>query len=70
MTLAASGTGTCMGCRYCSYACPFGVPQFDLSQWYGRINKCEMCSHLQAKGGIPACCSFLSNGDVAVRQDD
>ncbi|MGZ8299849.1 MAG: 4Fe-4S dicluster domain-containing protein, partial [Rhodoplanes sp.] len=52
----------CMGCRYCSYACPFGVPQFDLSQWYGRINKCEMCSHLQAKGGIPACCSSCPTG--------
>ena len=52
----------CMGCRYCSYACPFGVPQFDLSQPYGRINKCEMCSHLQAKGGIPACCDVCPTG--------
>ncbi len=52
----------CMGCRYCSYACPFGVPQFDLSQWYGRINKCEMCGHLQAKGGIPACCDVCPTG--------
>ena len=60
----------CMGCRYCSYACPFGVPQFDLSQWYGRINKCEMCSHLQAKGGIPACCELLPDRGVAVRQAD
>ncbi len=52
----------CMGCRYCSYACPFGVPQFDLSVSYGRINKCEMCSHLQAKGEIPACCDVCPTG--------
>jgi Fe-S-cluster-containing dehydrogenase component len=52
----------CMGCRYCSYACPFGVPQFDLSIAYGRINKCEMCKHLQAKGGIPACCDVCPTG--------
>lgn len=52
----------CMGCRYCSYACPFGVPQFDLTQAYGRINKCEMCGHLQAKGGIPACCDVCPTG--------
>jgi Fe-S-cluster-containing dehydrogenase component len=52
----------CMGCRYCSYACPFGVPQFDLSQPYGRINKCQMCEHLQAKGGFPACCDVCPTG--------
>lgn len=52
----------CMGCRYCSYACPFGVPQFDLTQAYGRINKCEMCTHLQKKGQIPACCDVCPTG--------
>lgn len=52
----------CMGCRYCSYSCPFGVPQFDLTKAYGKINKCEMCSHLQAKGGIPACCDVCPTG--------
>ena len=52
----------CMGCRYCSYACPFGVPQFDLTTPYGRINKCQMCAHLQAKGGIPACCDVCPTG--------
>lgn len=52
----------CIGCRYCSYACPFGVPQFDLSEAFGRINKCEMCRHLQAKGKIPACCDVCPTG--------
>lgn len=52
----------CIGCRYCSYGCPFGVPQFDLTVPFGRINKCEMCSHLLAKGGIPACCDVCPTG--------
>ncbi|PKM11734.1 MAG: hydrogenase 2 protein HybA [Gammaproteobacteria bacterium HGW-Gammaproteobacteria-5] len=52
----------CIGCRYCSYACPFGVPQFDLNRAFGQINKCEMCRHLQAKGEIPACCDVCPTG--------
>jgi len=52
----------CIGCRYCSYGCPFGVPQFDLDEPFGQINKCEMCRHLQAKGQIPACCDVCPTG--------
>ena len=52
----------CIGCRYCSYGCPFGVPQFDLSEPLGQINKCEMCRHLQAQGQIPACCDVCPTG--------
>jgi Fe-S-cluster-containing dehydrogenase component len=52
----------CIGCRYCTYACPFGVPQFDLVGAFGKINKCEMCRHLQAKGQTPACCDVCPTG--------
>ena len=52
----------CIGCRYCTYACPFGVPQFDLGRAFGQINKCEMCRHIQAEGGIPACCDVCPTG--------
>ena len=52
----------CMGCRYCSYACPYGVPQFDLTQTYGRINKCDMCIDLQEQGKIPACADVCPTG--------
>jgi Fe-S-cluster-containing dehydrogenase component len=52
----------CIGCRYCTFGCPFGVPQFDLAGAFGQINKCEMCRHLQAEGKIPACCDVCPTG--------
>ena len=52
----------CIGCRYCVYGCPFGVPQFDTSGPFGRIQKCQLCNHLLAKGGMPACCDVCPTG--------
>ena len=46
----------CVGCRYCQMACPFNIPKFEWRAVNPRIVKCEMCSHLLAKGEIPACC--------------
>lgn len=60
--IVAYDADACIGCRYCSYGCPFGVPQFDLDDPFGKINKCEMCRHLQAEGGIPACCDVCPTG--------
>ena len=60
--IVAYNPDACIGCRYCSYGCPFGVPQFELDVPYGQINKCEMCRHLQAEGKIPACCDVCPTG--------
>jgi Fe-S-cluster-containing dehydrogenase component len=46
----------CVGCRYCQMACPFNIPKFEWESSNPRIIKCELCRHLIAKGGIPACC--------------
>jgi anaerobic dimethyl sulfoxide reductase subunit B (iron-sulfur subunit) len=43
----------CIGCRYCSWACPYGAPQFNES--LGVMTKCNMCADLVDQGQRPAC---------------
>ena len=37
----------CIGCGYCSYACPFGAPQFPTNGTFGlrgKMDKCTFCA--------------------------
>ena len=52
----------CIGCRYCQVACPYNIPKFEWDDPYPEIVKCELCSHLIAKGEISACCSVCPTG--------
>jgi formate dehydrogenase iron-sulfur subunit len=45
----------CIGCRYCMYACPFEVPNFEWEQRFSLIVKCDMCVARLAEGIQPAC---------------
>lgn len=38
----------CIGCRYCSMACPYGAPQFD--EVKGHMTKCDGCYERVAEG--------------------
>lgn len=43
----------CIGCQYCSWACPYGALQYDEGQGY--MTKCTFCADLLEIGEPPAC---------------
>lgn len=43
----------CIGCRNCVYACPFGVPKFDVEAKL--MKKCNLCYDRTAEGLQPWC---------------
>jgi formate dehydrogenase iron-sulfur subunit len=52
----------CIGCRYCQYACPFGVPTYQWDNVLGLIRKCELCTARTGRGEKPACAAACPNG--------
>jgi len=40
----------CMGCQYCSWACPYDAPQYDSAS--GHMTKCDFCAD-NLEAGLP-----------------
>ena len=53
-------TELCIGCKYCSWACPYGAPSFEPENRV--MGKCTFCSHRLADGLAPACTSLCPTG--------
>jgi anaerobic dimethyl sulfoxide reductase subunit B (iron-sulfur subunit) len=45
--------GSCIGCKYCSWVCPYGAPQFDPGK--GVMGKCDLCADYIDQGKNPSC---------------
>ena len=49
----------CIGCHYCFFACPYGVPQYGDD---GTMEKCEACLEQRTESGKPACVATCPTG--------
>ncbi|MCM2254220.1 MAG: 4Fe-4S binding protein [Vicinamibacteria bacterium] len=54
----------CIGCRYCSWLCPYDAPKFDAGA--GVMTKCTFCSPRLAAGGQPACTQACPTGALSL----
>ena len=57
---------TCIGCKLCSWACPYGAREYDLTE--GVMKKCTLCidriynENLEEIDRVPACVSTCPTG--------
>ena len=55
--------GRCIGCRYCVFACPFGVPGYQWDSGLApEVGKCDFCDDRLAGGQAPACVAACPTG--------
>ena len=57
---------TCIGCKLCSWACPYGAREYDYD--HGVMKKCTLCvdriynEHLEPEDRLPACVKACPTG--------
>jgi Fe-S-cluster-containing dehydrogenase component/DMSO reductase anchor subunit len=54
----------CIGCQYCTFTCPYEVPQYNPAR--GIVRKCDMCSGRLAVGEAPACVQGCPNEAISI----
>jgi formate dehydrogenase iron-sulfur subunit len=54
----------CIGCQYCTWNCPYSVPQFNPER--GVVGKCDLCHGRLQEGREPACVSACPQGAIQV----
>jgi len=55
----------CIGCQYCTLACPYDVPRYHAGK--GIVRKCDMCATRLQAGEAPACVQACPNEAIRIR---
>jgi Fe-S-cluster-containing dehydrogenase component/DMSO reductase anchor subunit len=56
----------CIGCRYCTWRCPYDAPQVNLA--HGYIEKCHFCVDRAMEGIEPACVTACPTGALKLTE--
>ncbi len=55
---------TCIGCQYCTWNCPYGVPTYHEERKI--VTKCHMCHERLEEGQTPACVQACPAGAIEI----
>ncbi len=58
----------CIGCQYCTWNCPYGVPVFNQDR--GIVTKCHMCHERLEENQTPACIQACPAGAIEIEVFD
>lgn len=56
----------CIGCGYCSWNCPYGVPQYNPERKI--VTKCDMCHSRLKDGQLPACVAACPESAIQIEK--
>ncbi len=56
----------CIGCKYCTWACPYDAPRFEPAR--GVVVKCTFCNDLLLEGKNPACVNQCPTGALSLAE--
>ena len=56
----------CIGCQYCTWNCPYSVPQFNPER--NIVTKCDMCYGRLAESQVPACAAACPEEAIRIEK--